>query len=207
MRVKRDPGYFYIKVKILSLAAEAKIIRKQEQIARHHRDRTRRIGLAGHRRGIVRREARHALLAYAFLRGTPYKTVEAKCHDNDKPDFKKVLASLEKYMWARRYDDLSGEWENLKEWESRQKQGQADFAKWGRFTKKWDMAPFDFRGPVFIPYEISGISELKRMQRLAYRRFYFRGNYLRKKFSELAKPGQLVRYSKGLEILLKAAFK
>ena len=130
MRVKRDPGYFYIKVKLLSLAAEAKIIRKQEQLARHHRDRIRRLGLAGHRTGIVRHEARHALLAYAYLRGTPYKTVEAKCHGNSKPDFGKVRNSLEKYIWARRYDDLNGGWEDLKGWESRQAQGRADFDKW-----------------------------------------------------------------------------
>ena len=135
MRVKRDPGYFYIKVKILSLAAEAKIIRKQEQIARQHRDRTRRLGLAGHRRGIVRHEARHALLAYAFLRGTPYKVVEAKCHGNSRPDFGKVRDSVEKYVLARRYDDLKDEWENCEEWRSRSEQGLADFDKWVKEAK------------------------------------------------------------------------
>ncbi len=130
MRVKRDPGYFYIKVKILSLAAEAKIIRKQEQIARQHRDRTRRLGLRKHRTGIVRHEARHALLAYAFLRDTPYKTVEAKCHGNSKPDFAKVRISIEKYVLARRYDDLRDEWESNDEWFPRKTQVLADFDKW-----------------------------------------------------------------------------
>lgn len=44
--------------------------------------------LNGHRRGVVRREARHSLLAYGFLRGRAYRAVENKCHEG--PDWSKV---------------------------------------------------------------------------------------------------------------------
>ena len=131
MRVQRDPGYYYIKVKVMSLAAEAKIIRKQEQLARAHRNRRLRLGLAGHRTGIVRHEARHALLAYAFLRGTPYKTVEAKCHGGCGPDFKKVRDTIEKYGVTRPWNDLKYEWDETSEsFNSRKEQVLADFDKW-----------------------------------------------------------------------------
>jgi len=129
MRVQRDPGYYYIKVKVLSLAAEAKIIRKQEQLARAHHNRRLRVGLMGHRTGIVRREARHALLAYAFLRGTPYKTVEAKCHGGCGPDFKKVRETIEKYGATRPWNGYDWE-EGRDEFNSRKEQVLADFDKW-----------------------------------------------------------------------------
>ncbi len=136
MRVQRDPGYYYIKVKHMSLAAEAKIIRKQEQLARAHGNRRLRIGLAAHRRGIVRTEARHALLAYAFLRGTPYKKVEAKTHPGCGPNFKKIRDTIEKYAVERRWDDVKYEWEESREeFESRKAQVLADFDKWAKEAK------------------------------------------------------------------------
>ena len=136
MRVQRDHGYYYIKVKHMSLAAEAKIIRKQEQLARAHGNRRLRIGLAAHRRGIVRHEARHALLAYAFLRGTPYKIVEAKCHGGCGPDFKKVRDIIEKYGVERRWDDVKCEWEESREeFNSRKEQMLVDFDKWIKEAK------------------------------------------------------------------------
>jgi hypothetical protein len=68
----------FLKVKIKSLAAEAAIIRKEEQ-------KRPKIGMTGtrfelqqHRRYIVRDEARSAQLAYGFLRGKPYRSMEAK---------------------------------------------------------------------------------------------------------------------------------
>jgi len=74
----------HLKIKIKSLAAEAGIIRKEAEklkgMARH--------SLNEHRKGIVRHEARHALLAYGLLRGRPYEAVEKKCHE--PPDWKKV---------------------------------------------------------------------------------------------------------------------
>lgn len=82
----------YLKIKIKSLAAEARIIRKETR-------RVKRIsiknGLALHRKGIVRFEARHALLAYGFLRGLEYRQMEQKAHE--PPDWKKVRKMIEKY--------------------------------------------------------------------------------------------------------------
>jgi hypothetical protein len=134
----RENGYFYIKVKILSLAAEAKIIRKQEQKARAHGNRYLRVGLADHRRGIVRNEARHAQLAYGFLRGVPYKKMEAKCHPGCEPDFKKVKSSIERYICTRRqtgeevteYGWVAPTYEPREDFELRQTQLLADFDKW-----------------------------------------------------------------------------
>jgi uncharacterized protein YxeA len=78
-----------LKIKILSLAEEAKIIRneenrflsfsknaaKSEHKSEHlatYRD------LKAHRKGIVGKESRDALLAYGFLRGRAYIRMETK---------------------------------------------------------------------------------------------------------------------------------
>ncbi len=68
----------YLKIKLLSLAAEARIIRREEQRwpGEHHV----RTGPHEHRILDVRREARSALLAYGFLRHRAYRTIEPKCH-------------------------------------------------------------------------------------------------------------------------------
>ncbi len=68
----------YLKIKLLSLAAEARIIRREEQRwpGEHHV----RTGPHEHRVLDVRREARSALLAYGFLRHRAYRTIEPKCH-------------------------------------------------------------------------------------------------------------------------------
>ena len=85
-----------LKVKVASLTAEAIIIRRlQTKIARAAARRSERRGnvadwvsLHAHRRGPVRHEARHSLLAYGFLRGTAYHRMEQKCWT--KPDWAKV---------------------------------------------------------------------------------------------------------------------
>lgn len=80
----------YLKVKIKSLAAEAKIIRKEECKTKYNY-----WGLREHRKGVVRNEARHTLLAYGFIRGKAYKDIEATCHT--EPDWDKVKKMVEKY--------------------------------------------------------------------------------------------------------------
>ena len=80
----------YLKVKIKSLAAEAKIIRTEER-----KNPKFRFGLAEHRRTVVRKEARHTLLAYGFLRGKQYQQIESKTHE--KPDWARVEKMIEKY--------------------------------------------------------------------------------------------------------------
>jgi hypothetical protein len=81
----------FLKVKIKSLAAEAKIIRFHERKA--NGGTALRSSLHGHRVHPVRHEARHALLVYAFLRGKKLSQVEQK---SKTPPDKKRLKDLVK---------------------------------------------------------------------------------------------------------------
>lgn len=65
-----------LRVKVRSLAAEAGIIRHEERRALRHKDTATYGSLREHRRGVVRRATREALLAYAFLLGIPYARLE-----------------------------------------------------------------------------------------------------------------------------------
>ena len=82
----------YLKVKIKSLADEAKIIRTEEKKTD---DPEKYWGLILHRTGTVRREARHTLLAYGFLRGKKYHQIENKC--DYPPSWEKVEKMVQKY--------------------------------------------------------------------------------------------------------------
>ena len=90
----------YLKVKIKSLAEEARIIRKETKRARKV---TIKNGLALHRTGIVRREARHTHLAYGFLRGLEYRQMEHKAFE--APDWAKVRRMIERYGLHNGYED------------------------------------------------------------------------------------------------------
>lgn len=75
-----------LKIKIKSLAAEARIIRHEEKKClsapvgyRLLSDYDRQESLYLHRIHVVRAECRHSLLAYGFLRGTPYRKMESTC--------------------------------------------------------------------------------------------------------------------------------
>jgi hypothetical protein len=83
----------YLKMKCMSLAAEAAIIRREEK--KWPGESAVRTGLYLHRINDVRRECRSANLAYAFLRGRPYRQVEAKCHE--APNWPRVQKLAEKY--------------------------------------------------------------------------------------------------------------
>lgn len=116
----KTPELAYLSIKIKSLAAEAVIIRKDENRYRAQSKREPRVidgkdtwasvhvdgqcasvprttwlGLKSHRRRDVRNEARAALLAFGFLRGTPYRAMEAKCWE--EPDWPRVAAIVSKY--------------------------------------------------------------------------------------------------------------
>lgn len=82
----------YLKVKIKSLAVEARIIRKEEQKPQNHEVREE---LHLHRTYDVRREARSALLAYACLRNMPYSRIEFAAISI--PDWKRIERLIEKY--------------------------------------------------------------------------------------------------------------
>jgi hypothetical protein len=82
----------FLKVKVKSLAAEAKIIRKEEKRCKTA---SLREGLYRHRIDVVRRESRHANLAYGFLRGRKYHEMEPNA--KEAPDWIKIRKMVEKY--------------------------------------------------------------------------------------------------------------
>lgn len=82
-----------LKVKIKSLAAEARIIRREE--LRLPGPARLRQELHTHRTCDVRAEQRASLLAYAFLRGRTRGACEPKCAA--EPDWQRVLRLVEKF--------------------------------------------------------------------------------------------------------------
>lgn len=82
----------YLKVKIKSLAAEARIIRQETKRAKSLSIKN---GLYRHRIDVVRVEARHTQLAYGFLRGRTYQQIEHKAQV--EPNWAKVRKMIEKY--------------------------------------------------------------------------------------------------------------
>lgn len=83
----------YLKIKIMSLAAEARIIRRETR--RWPGDSPQRFGLYFHRITDVRSEARSACLAYGFLRGRDYSRMEQP--GSSRPDWKRVEEIVKKY--------------------------------------------------------------------------------------------------------------
>jgi hypothetical protein len=112
----------YLKVKIKSLAEEAKIIRNEERKATGEK----REGLYLHRIGTVRKAARHTLLAYGFLRGRKYRQMEAKCEAS--PMWPEVFKMVVKYglqdygwkIWKRGEQEVAKEelLKRFEEWKS-----------------------------------------------------------------------------------------
>lgn len=82
-----------LKVKIKSLAAEARIIRLEER--RCGKDDVARCCLHEHRVGVVRNEQRLSLLAYAFIRGRSLSAIEPK--SSTLPDWSRVAKMVEKF--------------------------------------------------------------------------------------------------------------
>lgn len=82
----------YLRVKVKSLAEEARIIRKEEtRTYGAIRD-----GLHLHRVGVVRYEARATHLAYGLIRGRALERIEKSDSRTDHL-WKKVRAMIEKY--------------------------------------------------------------------------------------------------------------
>jgi len=104
-----------LKVKIKSLAAEARIIRLEER--RCGKDDAARCSLHEHRVGIVRSEQRLSLLAYAFLRGRPLSAVEPR--SSTQPDWSRVGKLIEKF--------------GTTEGRSKREDQSAAFAEWRKF--------------------------------------------------------------------------
>lgn len=100
----------YLKIKCVSLAAESKLIRNDENkrirfaanarrsvhnidYANYH-DAVR-AGLYHHRKTVVRPECRSAHLAYCFLKGYKYEQIERTCYE--APDFYRIRRLIESY--------------------------------------------------------------------------------------------------------------
>jgi len=59
-------------------------------------------------------DVRHHLLAYAFLRGTPYSVLEKKCRKDNKPNVKKILDIVLFYLNETSFQKLYEE--KIKKW-------------------------------------------------------------------------------------------
>jgi hypothetical protein len=122
-------GTLFLKIKIMSLAAEASIIRREERKAydnhaarkrlrrsnargRQHTvgDRVLFLELKRHRRHVVREEARASQLAYGFLRGRTYHQLERKAYL--PPDWAKVESMVSRFGGVSKDDARN----RLKEW-------------------------------------------------------------------------------------------
>lgn len=79
-----------LKIKLKSLAAEAKIIRKEERKGGYYREE-----LYRHRIDVVRYEARHTHIAYGLIRGRTLDQIERA--DSRPFDHKRVEAMCLKY--------------------------------------------------------------------------------------------------------------
>ncbi len=86
-----------LRVKLKSLAAEARIIRREEQ--RTHG--ALREELHRHRVDVVRKAARDTHVAYALIRGRTYEQIESKTHPDSSPDWDTVNKMVKKYGPSR----------------------------------------------------------------------------------------------------------
>ena len=85
----------YLRVKLKSLAEEARIIRVEERRAIKHQNYSLQASLRWHRIDTVRKAARETLLAYQYLRGFAYKQVEKE--GSIEPNWKSVLSMIQRY--------------------------------------------------------------------------------------------------------------
>lgn len=63
------------------------------------------------RKREVSKDIRHHLLAYAFMRGTPYAKLERKCREDNKPSAEKILDIVRMH-----YSFLTWRIEQVQEW-------------------------------------------------------------------------------------------
>lgn len=90
----------HLRIKVKTLVAESQIIRTE---ARKTKGLVK-WGLNDHRKTIVRDHTRVNLLAYGFLKGTPYEAMESKCREN--PNFEKVSRIVMNFGGRSRKEEL-----------------------------------------------------------------------------------------------------
>lgn len=83
-----------LKVKVKSLAEEARIIRREEN---QSRDPVLRVELARHRREIVRWHARTSHVAYGLIKGIPLEAIEKPKEPRSELFWKSVRKMVETY--------------------------------------------------------------------------------------------------------------
>lgn len=123
MKTKAKTKAKMLKVKIKSLAEEARIIRKEE--GRCGKDEALRSSLHAHRILDVRGEQRASLLAYAFIRGREYASVEGRCRA--QPDWGRVQRLVGKfgrcsqYGWPVQGSEAITQMAEFEAWKSKEK--------------------------------------------------------------------------------------
>jgi len=96
-----------LKMKICSLAAESRIIRREERKWPGSHVSGMRKRLYEHRKNVVGKETRASLIAYGFLRGRSYDRIEGKC--KNAPDWVRVMRILKRFspdmeqVWRQRF--------------------------------------------------------------------------------------------------------
>ena len=93
--------HVFLKVKIKSLAEEARIIRLEERKANKGKCYYTQSTLREHRVGVVRYEVRHSLLAYQYIRGKTFCSCESKNADISKIDWGKVRKIISRFSDSR----------------------------------------------------------------------------------------------------------
>lgn len=118
-------GRSFLRVKVKSLAAEARIIR--HETARASKDI--RSDLSHHRRTVVRTAARNTLIAYAFVRGQAYRDVEPKA--DTQPNWKEVERMVKQYgvLFIERTPD-SGYWDRKRVYDAAKAEEAKRFEAW-----------------------------------------------------------------------------
>ena len=99
----------FLRVKLKSLAEEARIIRAEEAKANRYKAYDTQARLREHRAGAVRKAARETVLAYQYLRGIPYAAVEQP--DSKPIDWSNVRKMIHKYGHQMLSDDTLRDWQ------------------------------------------------------------------------------------------------
>jgi len=69
--------------------------------------------------------------------------------------------------------------------------GEHEVPEGGRLVSDWDGSRYDFWGHVFAPDAFEGKEQLLALRRSAYRRFYLRPRYIRRRAGKMVRSGEL----------------
>lgn len=118
--MSRKTRFVFLQIKIKSLAAESAIIHREERKWPRPRDTETcfvRGDLQRHRKRDLRPELRAAQLAYGFLRGKSYKSMEATCHE--VPNWNRVAKLAARFAGGDYQEKVGGNIESEYYWNIR----------------------------------------------------------------------------------------